>query len=51
MVYKSIVSAICVCLAVVSINAHSSIVDLQERDYLIAGDGLITYDQSTGLSG
>lgn len=30
-------------------NAHSTIIDLVERDYLTAGDGLITYDKSTGL--
>lgn len=30
-------------------NAHSIIIDLDERDYLVAGDGLITYDKSTGL--
>ena len=30
-------------------NAHSTILDLEERDYLAAGDGLITYDKTTGL--
>jgi hypothetical protein len=30
-------------------NAHSNIIGLEKRDYLIASDGLITYDQSTGL--
>jgi len=36
-------------LLVLTTNAHSSIIDLHERDYLIDGDGLITYDSSTGL--
>ncbi|MCU7929124.1 MAG: PEP-CTERM sorting domain-containing protein [Candidatus Thiodiazotropha sp. (ex Dulcina madagascariensis)] len=34
---------------ILSSNVHSSIIDLHERDYLIDGDGLITYDATTGL--
>lgn len=34
---------------VLTTNTYSSILDLEEVDYLAAGDGLITYDKSTGL--
>ena len=34
---------------VLATNVHSTIIDLVEKDYLTASDGLITYDKSTGL--
>ena len=43
---KSVLGALALALTA---TAQADISDLQERDYLIQGDGLITYDASTGL--
>jgi len=43
---KSVLGALALALTA---TAHAGISDLQERDYLIQDDGLITYDGSTGM--
>lgn len=45
MIFKSIIGAVCTCLAVVSFNATAIPV---EADWKNDGDGLVTYDEKTG---
>ena len=46
MVLKSIIGAICACLAIVSFNANTAIMN---ADWQTAGDNLITQDTGNGL--
>lgn len=46
---NNIKKLLCAFALVLTTNAQALIVDLHERDYLTLGDGLITYDSTTGL--